>query len=74
MAEFTTIMILKNEIEAQVLSDALQEKEIPFLVRSYHDSAYDGLFQLQKGWGALMAPEEHREAILALWQSIGEAE
>lgn len=71
MPEYVTILILKNEIEAQVLSEELEVKGIPHLVRSYHDSAYDGLFQLQKGWGALMAPEEFRAEILELQQSLG---
>ena len=70
MKEFTRILTLKNEIEAQVLSDMLEEHGIPYLVRSFHDSAYDGIFQLQKGWGALMAPEEHREEILDLQRVI----
>ncbi len=70
MTEFCRITTLKNEIEAQVLSGALREREIPHLVRSFHDSAYDGIFQMQKGWGVLMAPESFREEIESILKEI----
>lgn len=63
MTEFCRIATLKNEIEAQVLAEALREREIPHVVRTFHDSAYDGIFQMQKGWGVLMAPESFRAEI-----------
>ncbi|HNY91389.1 MAG: hypothetical protein BWY77_01366 [bacterium ADurb.Bin431] len=63
MTEFCRIVTLKNEIEAQVLAEALREREIPHVVRTFHDSAYDGIFQMQKGWGVLMAPESFRAEI-----------
>lgn len=64
------LLILENEIEAQVLGHALQKREIPHLVKTYHDSAYDGLFQLQKGWGHLEAPSGFREEILAIYREL----
>ena len=42
----------------------LEEKEIPHRIRSFHDTAYDGLFQFQKGWGEIFAPSEFNEEIL----------
>jgi outer membrane protein assembly factor BamE (lipoprotein component of BamABCDE complex) len=71
MAELKTILVLKNEIEAQVLSEALHARGIPHMVRSYHDSAYDGLFQMQKGWGALLGPDDRRDEILQIYDSLG---
>jgi hypothetical protein len=44
----------------------LEERGIPYALRSYHDTAYDGLFQAQKGWGVVTAPEEWREEILEI--------
>ncbi|HNW60929.1 MAG TPA: hypothetical protein PKI62_14715 [bacterium] len=70
MADFVKILIIKNEIEAQVLAQALREKEIPHLVQSYHDSAYDGIFQMQKGWGALLGPAERRDEILEIYETL----
>ena len=62
MEEYTKIAVLENEIEANLLESVLVERGIPHLMRSYHDTAYDGLFQTQKGWGIVSAPEScHQE-------------
>jgi len=70
MTEFCRIVTLKNEIEAQVLAEALREREIPHVVRTFHDSAYDGIFQMQKGWGVLMAPESFRAEIETILKEL----
>ena len=51
MEDYRKIAIMENEIEARLLDSILTERDIPHLMRSYHDTAYDGLFQTQKGWG-----------------------
>ena len=51
----------------------LKEKKIPFIIRSYHDSAYDGVFQFQKGWGRLDSDEAHREDIEAIYRDVIES-
>jgi hypothetical protein len=61
---FIQIAILENAIEAQLLSSVLTEYEVPHRLRSYHDTAYDGLFQLQKGWGVIYGPSDVRQQIL----------
>jgi hypothetical protein len=61
---FIKIAVLENAIEAQLLSSFLTQYEIPHRLRSYHDTAYDGLFQLQKGWGEIDAPPDLRQQIL----------
>jgi len=53
--------IVDTRFEGDRVSQALQEAEIPFLIKSFHDTAYDGLYVLQKGWGAVLVPEEFRE-------------
>jgi hypothetical protein len=61
---FIKIAVLENAIEAQLLSSVLTQYEIPHLLRSYHDTAYDGLFQLQKGWGVIYGPHDVRQQVL----------
>lgn len=61
---FIKIAVLENAIEAQLLGSVLAQYEIPHRLRSYHDTAYDGLFQLQKGWGEVDGPTEARQQIL----------
>lgn len=72
MSKPVKILMLKNEIEAMLLDEILSEKQIPHLIRSYHDSAYDGLWQLQSGWGHLEAPEEYSEEILLAYNQMSE--
>lgn len=49
---------LDNRFQADWLTDALEKADIPFLIREYKDTAYDGLFVTQKGWGTVMVTEE----------------
>ena len=70
MPNFTKILVFKNEIEAQVLTHLLKENGILHIVKSYHDSAYDGMFQFQKGWGHLEAAEEDREKIESIYHEM----
>jgi hypothetical protein len=37
---------------------------------SYHDTAYDGLFQTQKGWGQVSAPTPFKQEILEILNAV----
>lgn len=54
MEQFEKILILDNEIEAEFLDSTLTEQDIPHRIQSYHDSAYNGIYQAQKGWGVVI--------------------
>ena len=60
MGDFKKIVILENAIEAQLIGSILVQREIPHRIQSFYDTAYDGLFQVQKGWGTLYAPAAHK--------------
>lgn len=60
------ILSLSSEIEAIRIKEILDSNQIPHLIRSYHDSAYDGIFQNQYGWGVLEADEANEGKILDL--------
>ncbi|MCL5270007.1 MAG: hypothetical protein M1457_05530 [bacterium] len=66
MDDYVKIAILDNEVEAQLLDSLLDEASIPHMMHSYHDAAYDGMFQLQMGWGCVIAPVQRRAEILDL--------
>ena len=70
MAQFVKVLTLRNEIEASVMDLALCERDIPHRMRSYHDSAYDGLYQALKGWGHVEAPAEYRDEIRAIYREL----
>jgi hypothetical protein len=67
---FEKIAVIGNLIEAQVIESLLKERKIPYRIRSFHDTAYNGLFQFQKGWGEIYAPAEQKEAVLELMDLI----
>jgi len=60
-----------NAAEAQALQALLQQHGIDTIVVSFHDTAYDGLFQSQYGWGVIrVAEKDHARAaaIIREWQ------
>jgi hypothetical protein len=61
--EYKKVATLENEIEARLLDSILNERNVPHLITSYYDTAYDGLYQIQKGWGYISAPDAYLEEI-----------
>jgi len=70
MDEFVKIADLKNDVEAGLLDSILTERGIPHMIRSYFDAAYDGMFQTQRGWGCVLAYEEHAEDVQAVLSDL----
>ena len=70
MSSLKKIASIDNIVQAQMLKALLDEQGIPHLIQSYHDSAYDGLFQGQKGWGYIEAPEAQEKEILTLLNGL----
>ena len=70
MEDYVKVTVLDNEIEAQLLDSILEERDIPHLMVSYHDTAYDGLFQTQKGWGHVSAPAPFKEEIREILEAV----
>lgn len=64
------IVELENEVEAGLMRSVLEEENIPFRIRSYHDTAYDGIFQAQLGWGHIEAPPEFADEIRRIHSDI----
>ena len=69
-SKFVKIAVLENAVEAQLIGSILDQLDIPHRLRSYYDTAYDGLFQLQKGWGQLYAPPSHTKEILQVIEDM----
>ncbi|MEJ5347231.1 MAG: DUF3786 domain-containing protein [Desulfosoma sp.] len=47
---------LANRFEADLLTDVLERNGVPYFVRSFVETAYDGLFVPQRGWGQILVP------------------
>jgi len=62
MGRWVKAGVVENRFEGDRVTQTLKEAEIPFLIKSFLDTAYDGLYIPQKGWAAVMVPEKFREA------------
>ncbi|KPL15856.1 hypothetical protein AMJ74_00575 [candidate division WOR_3 bacterium SM1_77] len=70
MDRYEKILTIENEVEAQLLQKLLDERKIPYVMKSYYDSALNGLYQAQKGWGHIEAPDEYHEEIVKIYTDI----
>jgi hypothetical protein len=73
MEELVRIAIVENEVEARLLESMLEQQGIPCRLRTYHDSALDGIYQLQNGWGYVSAPAGYRETVLQILKNLRES-
>jgi hypothetical protein len=67
---FVVITTLRSPVEAALVQSLLSGQGIPFRAVDYTDSAYDGLFRLQQGWGRIEAPERCRDLVLAVVREV----
>jgi hypothetical protein len=72
MDKTVKILVLNNEVEAELLDGLLKERDIPHIIRSFHDSAMDGIWQMSEGWGDVQAPEEFREEIQNIYDGMSQ--
>ena len=70
MDDYVKAAVLENEDEARLVGSILSNRGIPHLMRSYYDTAFDGLFQTQKGWGHVSAPSSYKEDIIEIISDI----
>lgn len=73
MDEYIKVDVLESIFEAQRLEAILQEQKIPHIIESYHDSAYDGLFQSYRGWGCVSSPAEYADVIEEILKDLRDA-
>jgi len=62
--------VLGGPVEVQVLTHLLKEDGIPHHVRPFRETAFDGIFEPQKGHAELLVPEEMIERARALLESV----
>jgi hypothetical protein len=70
MEDFVKVMVLENDNEARLLDSILDERNVPHMMKSYYDTAFDGLYQSQKGWGHISAPISYHEEIKEIISDI----
>jgi hypothetical protein len=68
--QWVKVGTVENRFEGDRISHALQEAGIPFLIKSFLDTAYDGLYIPQKGWGVLMVPKKNAKEVEKLISEV----
>ncbi len=73
MEHYEKILVLNNQFEAERMEEILMDKEIPYAIIPYTDSAWGGLMRLEKGWGYLEAPPRFKEEVEEIYNQIANA-
>ncbi|MFH1091285.1 MAG: DUF2007 domain-containing protein [Pseudomonadota bacterium] len=61
---------LENRFEADLITQALADEGLDFVVKPFHDTAYDGLFETQKGFGLLLVEEKDQERARSIVEDL----
>jgi hypothetical protein len=61
---------VENIFEMDTVRDALEKEGIDYSIREHKDTAYDGLFILQKGYATFFVMEEERDRATAIVKQI----
>lgn len=48
---------LENQFETDLITHALDEEGIEYVVKTFHDTAYDGIYETVKGFAMLLVEE-----------------
>ena len=70
METYEKILVLNNEFEAERLEEVLLDKKIPHGIIPLDDSVFEGINQMEQGWGYVEAPEMFRDEINLIYQDI----
>jgi len=71
--EFVPVKVAENAFEADRVREALEQEGIPVLVRTFQDTAYDGIYVSQKGWGYVEVPESEKERAERIVSDVSQA-
>jgi hypothetical protein len=72
-SDMVRIHTVENRFEADLLMQALGEEHIPAMLRRFEETAYDGLFVTQMGWGAILVPGDYEAEARSLIENVLES-
>jgi hypothetical protein len=72
-SDMVRIHTVENRFEADLLMQALGEENIPAMLRRFEETAYDGLFVTQMGWGAILVPGDYEAEARTLIENVLES-
>ena len=64
------IFTLNNKFEADLITRELEKEGITFLIRNFRDTAYNGIYIQEKGWGEVRVPEKDKRRAEEIIQAL----
>ncbi len=64
------IYTIENIFEMDMIKSALDAEGIAYTIKEHRDTAYDGLFILQKGYASLFVPASEKDRVLNIVKRI----
>lgn len=64
------VHVPENRFEADIITQALDREGIPVVCRAHEETAYDGLFIPQRGWGSILVPTAQKERALEIIRDV----
>lgn len=68
--KWVKVHTVESIFEMQTLKDALDKEAIEYVVKEHKDTAYDGLFILQKGYATFFIREKDETTVKAIVKNI----
>ncbi len=67
---FVKAHTIESIFEMDMIKDALNKEGIAYIIREHKETAYDGLFILQKGYATLFVEENDKEKVQTIVERI----
>jgi len=64
------VHLVENPVEGDFLVGVLEQEGIPALFQTFRDTAFDGIFQPQRGFGVIITTEEDAHRARTLIESV----
>jgi len=61
---------IESIFEMDMIKDALDKEGLSYSIKEHKDTAYDGLFILQKGFATLFVEEQDKEKVQTIIERI----
>jgi len=61
---------IESIFEMDMIKDALEKEGFAYTIQEHKDTAYDGLFVLQKGYATLFVEEQNKEKVQTIIKHI----
>ena len=70
---FVPVRVAESALEADRIRAILEQEGFTVLVRTFQDTAYDGIYVAQKGWGYIEVPEDEQERAKRIVEELDRA-